>query len=186
MEKTNVVNLKGACNVVAIDRVDLQSLIKETMMRDGNNCSLNHIDTSHVSNMRGLFHESPFNGDISEWDVSHVEDMSSMFQKSQFNGDISKWDVSNVNNMGNMFWCSAFNQDISNWDTSTLILSHHMFRWSKFTGDLRPWNLDEYTLKHMFEEQFSDYQSFRKATEERENLTSRFMSETPTHMRKAL
>jgi hypothetical protein len=48
--------------------------------------------------MQGMFAESIFNGDISNWNVSNVTDMDYMFERSQFNGDISKWNVSKVKN----------------------------------------------------------------------------------------
>ena len=39
--------------------------------------------------MNGLFSEKDFNGDISKWNVSNVNDMRFMFEQSSFNGDIS-------------------------------------------------------------------------------------------------
>jgi len=38
-------------------------------------------------------------GDISAWTVSSVADMRFMFYNSKFNGNISAWDVSNVNHI---------------------------------------------------------------------------------------
>ena len=55
--------------------------------------------------MSGLFFDTSFNGDISEWDVSSVTDMSVMFAyTNNFNQDISDWDVSSVTNMHEMFY----------------------------------------------------------------------------------
>ena len=94
---------------------ELQDIIKIRIKKEGNNCNLNDIDTSLITNMSELFVDSIFNGDISNWDVSHVEDMWGMFAYSDFDGNISKWDVSNVKNTSNMFRKSKFSQDISNW-----------------------------------------------------------------------
>ena len=41
--------------------------------------------------------------------------MSGMFYNSTFNGDISNWNTSKVENTYWMFACSRFNQDISRW-----------------------------------------------------------------------
>lgn len=92
----------------------------------GENCNLNWIDISAMTNLSWLFcgtatlykaaeARAYFNGDISKWDVSNVIDMSHMFKDSYFNSDISNWDVSNVIDMDYMFAYSQFNQDISNW-----------------------------------------------------------------------
>jgi len=54
--------------------------------------------------MEGMFDESAFSGDISEWDVSNVQNMFRMFLRAySFNGDLSSWDVSAVTNMHAMF-----------------------------------------------------------------------------------
>ena len=96
-------NSKIAYNYHPKTRNELEDIINQRIESEGNECNLNDIDTSNITDMSGLFTSSEFNGDISKWDVSNVESMWSMFYCSKFDGDISKWDVSKVTNMGNMF-----------------------------------------------------------------------------------
>ena len=106
---------------------ELKQIIEDTIKEKGNNCDLNFIDTSLITNMSYMFYNLNFNGDISKWDVSNVEDMDAMFADSKFNGDISKWNVSNVKEMSDMFWVSNFNGDISSWDVSNVKDMSDMF-----------------------------------------------------------
>ena len=95
------------------NRKKLTALINLCMKKYGNDCCLNWIDVSRITDMSGLFYSSKFNGDISKWNVSNVQDMGYMFYNTTFNGDISGWDVSSVKNMECMFSQSMFNGDIS-------------------------------------------------------------------------
>ena len=120
-------NSKIAYNYHPKTKDELTDIIKQRIESEGNECNLNDIDTSNVTDMSYLFENSDFNGDISKWNVSKVTDMGGMFYGSKFNGDISKWNVSNVTNMVGMFYGSKFNGDISNWDVSNVKFKLYIF-----------------------------------------------------------
>ena len=97
-------NSKIAYNYYPKTKDELKNIIKQKIKSEGNECDLNDIDTSNITDMSNLFAYSEFNGDISKWDVSHVKNMKGMFMRSNFNSDISNWDVSNVTNSVNIFY----------------------------------------------------------------------------------
>lgn len=102
-------------------------------------------DTSNVKNMDSiLFNVKQFNHDISSWNVSNVTDMSFMFSgATSFNQDISKWDVSKVESMCYMFSnATNFNQDISSWDVSNVKIMDYMFdHAANFNQDISVWDV---------------------------------------------
>lgn len=108
----------------------ISDVIKFSIDALGNNANLNWIDVSEVTNMSGLFSNSQFNGDISNWNASNVTDMSYMFYKNfDFESDISEWNVSKVKNMRCMFAKTySFEQkNISNWEINDETDKTNMF-----------------------------------------------------------
>ncbi len=146
-----------------IHRNELIRLVRECIEAEGEDCDLNHIDVSAMTDFRSVFQVQPFkgdisrwnmsnatslcrmfqgstfNGDISGWDVSKVVNFSDMFSNGKFNGDVSQWSVGNAENMSEMFSASAFEGDVSRWDVSKVQTFEEMFRATKFKGDLSQW-----------------------------------------------
>ena len=140
-------NSKLAYNYYPKTKDELEDIIKQKIESEGNECDLNDIDTSNITDMSWLFEHSEFNGDISRWDVSNVTNMNNMFYGSKFNGDISNWNVSNVTSMVSVFASSKFNGDISKWNVSNVTNMPGMFAFSKFNGDISKWDVSNVKFK---------------------------------------
>ena len=132
-------------NKIIINKQHLQKLIEQEVSIHGNECNLNHLDVSAVTDMSEIFLISKFNGDISKWNVSNVKDMTCMFDNSSFNGDISNWDVSKVKDMNFMFLGSKFNKNLDDWKPCKLKNKDDMFE--NFTVLLPYWYIAENTQR---------------------------------------
>jgi hypothetical protein len=144
--KITKTKLKGSTKFTLFPKTkkELFNILNEEIDKNGPKCSLNHIDTSEITDMSDLFswtHSlAHWNGDMSEWNVSNVTNMLEMFKGSYFDGDLSRWDVSKVENMSTMFWNSKFNQDISNWKINNKCDTINMFYKCQIKDRYKPKN----------------------------------------------
>ncbi len=128
---------KNSCGVNGIvetvhpkDRKTLKELVDKAITKT-NSPNLNHIDTSAITDMNGLFDQkTTFNGQVGCWNTSQVTNMSYMFYYATvFDQDIGKWKTSQVENMECMFCsASAFNQDLSSWKVDNVQRRWGIFR----------------------------------------------------------
>lgn len=136
------------------DKAELQQIISYIVYEIDPCANLNWLDVSKITNMNGLFHETPFNGNISDWDVSNVKDMSNMFDHciefTGINTNLSNWNVSQVEKMRAMFYTCSFNgiyNDLANWDVSNVKDMTTMFAYSPFNSDISNWSVSH--VKYM-------------------------------------
>ena len=106
------------------------------------NGAIGNWNTSSVTNMNFLFHDTYFNQPIGNWDTANVTNMNRMFHTARgFNQPIGNWDTSKVTDMGVMFLsATSFNQNIGNWNTSKVTDMGAMFSGaSSFNQNLSSW-----------------------------------------------
>ncbi len=139
------------------------------------NVKLSDIDTSEITDMKGLFayieHDDAKNfwegvvdwakdnnvkldfkrkdfSGIGSWDTSRVTTFERMFYMADnFNEDISKWDTSKAISFKEMFYeASNFNQPLNSWNTSKVMDMSGMF-WgaTNFNQPLDKWNTSKVT-----------------------------------------
>ena len=88
-EKLNV--SKHTLTLFPKTKDELKQMIENEISKNGNECSLNHINVSKITDMSRLFSGSNFTGDISNWDVSSVSNMDDMFTFSPLENNPPKW-----------------------------------------------------------------------------------------------
>jgi len=115
---------------------ELRDLIESEIKKNGNQCDLNHIDVSLITDLSFLFHRSKFDGNISGWNTSNAKNIQALFYKSKFNGDISGWDVSSAESINWMFAESIFYGDISAWSLCSVIYDDEVFAGSEIAKNL--------------------------------------------------
>ena len=98
---------------------------------------LSTVDTSHVSNMVGMFAHSLFTSlDVSNFNTSNVDNMDGMFLNSRATSlDLSSFNTSKVTNMFQMFaGADAQTLDLRSFDTSNVTNVEGMFYEAKATS----------------------------------------------------
>ena len=90
---------------IVVDKAGITVLLSE----DENNPKLIKVCTSKITDMAGLFGNSPnFNQPIGNWDTSSVITMNGTFYGAEkFNQDLSSWDVSKVTDHTSFFYGTA-------------------------------------------------------------------------------
>ncbi len=129
-------------NTIVVQSTDeLHGAVLDAMQKDGHKADLNHIDVSNIRVFDGLFSNSQFEGDVSQWNMGNAISVEGMFRDCPFTGDISNWNMQNVERAKSMFMRSGFNGYISRWDVHKLEVANHMFYRSAFNGDISAWDV---------------------------------------------
>ena len=114
------------------------------------NVKLSDIDTSEITDMKGLFayieHDDAKNFWEGVVDWAKDNNVKLDFKREDFSG-IGSWDTSKVTTFERMFYMADnFNEDISKWDTSKAISFKEMFyEASNFNQPLNSWNTSKVT-----------------------------------------
>jgi hypothetical protein len=124
---------------------------------------LNAVDTSAVTNMRGMFADSAYNQSLSLWDTRNVTTMQGMFcGATRFDQVLPLWDTRNVTTMEGMFHgATHFDQILPLWDTRKVTNMASMFgHATRFNKVLPLWDTRNVTT---MEGMFCDAQRFNQA-----------------------
>lgn len=116
-----------------------------------NNYDLTNLNTSTITNFEGLFGNTDFNQDISNWDVSAGRNFGWMFSDNiHFDKDLSNWNVSNGYRFKGMFSnTEKINFNFDKWNfKSAETLCAMLDNTKNFTYDFIPNNLNISNMKN--------------------------------------
>ena len=100
------------------DKDSLKALIN-IALKHYNDCDLNFIDVSKITDMSELFKNSRYTAGVSRsgierWNISNVTNMVGMFAESDFAGDLRQWEskfAANVNRTGIFYNAKNFTKE---------------------------------------------------------------------------
>ncbi len=141
-------NVNGV-TYTAVTNTDLQAAIGSTdpvFYETACTSLVTDMNVSNDVNGGGVFSNSTLNPDINHWDTSHVTDMEGVFRLDKvFNKPLGNWDTSNVTNMYRVFaGASAFNQLLP-WDTSKVTNMQGLFASALSFNQPLHWNTSRVT-----------------------------------------
>ena len=70
---------------------ELLKMITDEISKNGNECSLNHIDVSRITDMSQLFFTSKFNQNIDNWKPKQRALRRNMFKDSPLENNLPIW-----------------------------------------------------------------------------------------------
>ena len=124
----------------------LREAVLAAISKYGPSVDLNHIDVGGVDNFDGLFKDTEFCGDVSQWNMAQAKSTNYMFAGTPFNGDLSKWNMACLEKARGMFKDSLFNRSIAHWQMGSILIHgyiHSIFENAAFAQDLTDWHLSD-------------------------------------------
>ncbi|WP_334091988.1 BspA family leucine-rich repeat surface protein [Helicobacter typhlonius] len=116
------------------------------LLRQPIRIALDHIDTSAITDMAGLFSEYVYyrhsGCQIQKWNVSNVKTMRAMFKDvKSLNCDLSGWDISNVEDMSEMFENTSMSFSLEQWgeQLKSNVKQEAMFKNTPLESNLPQW-----------------------------------------------
>ena len=123
-------------------------------------------NVSSVTDMRGMFVRSPFNGDVSHWNVSNVNDFCGMFDESatewavcypswykgkRVNGIVAENRENLIEIIKAAIKRNGSECDLNYVDVSQVTNMRYLFVHSQFNGDISGWDVSNVTdMRGMF------------------------------------
>lgn len=130
--------------IVVSDLNTLREIVLAALSEYGPTVDLNPIHVGGVDRFDGLFKDTEFCGNVSQWDMGNARFANEMFSGTPFNGDLSKWNCTRLEETRGMFKDSLFNGDVNQWNVARMLRfekNKGMFDTLHFSQDLTPWNI---------------------------------------------